>query len=153
MNLSAQIEDFRVPVRRTRVEVQTERGRCEAFVFLPPSESPEQLLEEDDKPFFPAEQGGAIRLYARCAVMSLTVDSAIDPAADSMAELGIPCDVRSVTVHMRNGTVLTGNVTSVSGRMRTLDILNQPARSFAHHSDGKIHYVSTAQVERVEEIR
>jgi hypothetical protein len=148
----AHLDELRVPVQRTRVEVLTELGRSAGHIFLPPDESPENLLEEE-KPFFPVELNGAIRLYARCAVMTLTVDWKADPAAEALAELGVPCVVRSVAVHLRGGSVLTGNVTSMTGRMRTLDILNQPARSFAVHADGQIHYVVKAHVERVEEVR
>lgn len=146
-----QVEDFRVPVRRTHVEVRTDRGSSDGYIFLPPDESPERLLEED-KPFFPVELGGTVRLYARAAVVSLTIESKGDPIIDSMAELGIPCEARSVVVHFRGGGELHGQVTS-TGRARTLDLLNQPARTFAVHTDGKLHFVAKRHVERVEEAR
>jgi hypothetical protein len=147
----AHVDQLRVPVKRTRVEVRTERGSRPAVIFLAPECALQDVFEED-APFFPAEEGGRIRLYARSSVVSLVVEAG-DVAAESLAALGVPNQVRSITVHLRGGDVVTGVVMSLSGPTRTLDILNQAARSFAVHAEGRIHHVAKAHVEHIEELR
>lgn len=127
---------------------QTEREERAAVIFLAPDTSPEELFEQD-APFFPAEEDGAVRLFARASIVSIVVDEA---APASLSVLGIPFEERSVAVHLRNGKVITGNVKSI-GRARTLDLVNQPARSFAVHAEGKVHHVAKAHIEHIEELR
>lgn len=144
-------EQLRVPVRRTRVEIHTARERRAAILFLAPECSAQDLFEEDS-PFFPAETGGAVRLYARSSIVSLVVEDG-DVAPGSLEALGVPCQPRAVAVHLRGGETVTGVVMSVAGLARTLDLLNQPARSFAVHAGGKVHLVAKAYVEHIEELR
>ncbi len=137
-----------MPVRRAEVGFHTERDERAVVVFLAPGSSPEDLFEQE-APFFPAEEDGVVRLFARSSVVSVVVE---EPAPESVSELGIPYDMRSVAVHLRNGKVITGTVRSL-GRTRTLDLLNQPSKSFAVCSEGKVHHVAKAHVEHIVELR
>ncbi len=149
MNLSASsIEELRVPVRRAEVGFHTEREERTAVLFLAPGASPEDLFE-DDAPFFPAEDDGVVRFFARAAVVAVVVDETV---SESRSAFGIPYDRRAISVHLRNGKVISGGVLSV-GRTRTLDLLNQPAKSFAVHAEGKVHHIAKAHVEHIEEGR
>jgi len=144
------VEELRVPVRRALVVFHTEQDEREAVVFLAPNASPEDLFDQEG-PFFPTEQDGIVRLFARASIVSIVVDADED-GPDSLSDVGIPYERRSVAVHLRNGRVVTGSVMSV-GRTRTLDVLNQPARSFAVHAEGKVHHVAKAHVQHVVELR
>jgi hypothetical protein len=117
-------------------------------LFLAPDTSPEDLFEQDT-PFFPAEQDGHIRLFARGAIVSLVVDAETDEA---LSAFGIPYEKRSVAVHLTTGKVISGSVRSI-GRTRTLDLLNQPAKSFAIWTEGKVHHIAKAHVEFIVELR
>lgn len=144
------IEDFRVPVQRTEVEVVTQLGERKAVLFVAPGSTPQDLFEQEAT-FFPAEEDGAVRLYAREAVMviAVTVDQT---EVEPLSVLGIPFDKRAVVVHLRNGARVSGVVRTV-GRTRTLDVLNQASKSFSVHSDGKIHHVAKAFVDNIVEVR
>lgn len=143
-------EQLRVPVQRTRVEVYTERERRTAIIFLAPDCAPEDVFE-GDSPFFPAEEGGIVRIYARSSVVSLVVD-VTDGPLESLAMLGVVYAARKIAVHLRNGKVVTGSLMSLSGYARTLDLVNHPSKSFAVHAAGKIHHIAKAHVERIEEL-
>jgi len=144
------VEELRVPVRRALVVLHTEQDERKAVVFLAPDASPEDLFDQE-APFFPTEQDGVVRLFARASIVSVVVDADED-GPDALSDVGIAYERRSVAVHLRNGSVVTGSVMSV-GRTRTLDVLNQPARSFAVHAEGKVHHVAKAHVQHVEELR
>lgn len=130
--------------------LHTEQDERKAVVFLAPDASPEDLFDQE-APFFPTEQDGVVRLFARASIVSVVVDADED-GPDALSDVGIAYERRSVAVHLRNGSVVTGSVMSV-GRTRTLDVLNQPARSFAVHAEGKVHHVAKAHVQHVEELR
>ena len=152
MNLSeSHIAELRVPVRRARVEVHTELEQRCAIIFLAPDCSPEDVFE-NDAPFFPAEEGGAVRLYARSSIVSVVVDAA-EAAPQSLAAAGVAYERRSVVVHLRTGKMIAGVVMDLSPFARMLDLVNQPARSLAIHASGRVHYVAKAYVERIEELR
>jgi hypothetical protein len=143
-------EQLRVPVQRARVEFYTERERRAAVIFLAPDCAPEDIFEADT-PFFPAEEGGVVRIFARSSVVSLVVDQS-DAAPESLAMLGVVYATRSIAVYLRNGKVVTGTLTSLSGFSRTLDLVNQASKSFAVRAGGKIHHIAKAHVERIEEL-
>lgn len=147
---ASHIEQLRVPVRRTLVEVHTARERRRGFIFLPAESCPEDLFE-DEAPFFPAEENGKIRLYARASVVSLVVDET-DAAPGSLAQLGLVYESRPLAVHLRGGQCLTGVLMSSSRPSRTLDLVNQRARSIALHAHGKVHHVAKAHIECIEEL-
>lgn len=152
MNLTeSHIAELRVPVRRARVEVHTEIEGRRAVIFLAPHCSPEDVFE-DDAPFFPAEEGGAVRLYARSSVVSVVVDAA-DAAPQALAAAGVAYERRSVVVHLRTGKMVAGVVMALSPFTRTLDLVNQPARCLAIHAPGRVHYIAKAHVEWIEEAR
>ena len=152
MQLSAShLDDFRVPVQRTVVEIHTAHERSTAVIFLPPQRSLEDFFEET-APFFPAECEGTIRLYARSSVISLVVDE-VHATPESLAALGVVHPERSIMVHLRDGSVLTGSLMSLCGAPRTVDFVNQRAKSFALHTGFRVHHVAKTHVERMEEVR
>ena len=151
MHLSqSHFEQLRVPVQRAHVEVYTERERRTAVIFLAPDLAPEDVFEAET-PFFPAEECGVIRIFARSSVVSLVVDVSHAPP-ESLATLGVALATRKIAVHLRNGKVVTGALTSLSPFARTLDLVNQPQKSFAVRSGYKIHHIAKAHVERIEEL-
>jgi hypothetical protein len=142
------IEELRVPVQRAEAELQTERDVWQAVIFLTADGTPEDLFEQE-APFFPAEVDGVVRFFARTSIVRIVVDAA---ASESLSALGVPHDERAVVVHLGGGRILIGAVRSV-GRTRTLDVLNQPSKSFALHTEGKIHHIAKAHVVHVVELR
>ncbi len=144
-----------MPVRRATVRLHTDRSAREVVLFLAPNTPPEDLFEQE-APFFPAEQDGTIRFFARAAIASIVVDAESDEGPDSrdesLSDLGIPYETRSVTVHLRSGEEISGTVASI-GRTRTLDLLNQPSKSFPLRVDGKIHHIAKTHVEFIVELR
>ncbi len=151
MHLSqSHFEQLRVPVQRAHVEVYTERERRTAVIFLAPDLSPEDIFEAET-PFFPAEEGGVVRIFARSSVVSLVVDVTHAPL-ELLATLGVVYATRKVAVYLRNGKVVTGALTSLSAFTRTLDLVNGPLKSFAIRSGDKIHHIAKAHVERIEEL-
>ena len=143
-------EQLRVPVQRAHVEVYTEREHRTAVIFLAPDCAPEDIFEAEP-PFFPAEEEGIVRIFARSSVVSLVVDAS-DAAPESLAMAGVVYATRPIAVYLRNGKVVIGVLTSPSGLSRTLDLLNQPSKSFAVREGGKVHYIAKTHVERIEEL-
>lgn len=144
------IEQLRVPVRRARVDVYTERERRTAILFLAPDCAPEDIFEAST-PFFPADEGGVVRIFARSSVVSLVVD-ARDEAPESLASAGVVYVARSIAVTLRNGKVVTGALTSPSMLTRTLDLVNQTPKSFAVRVGDQVHHIAKAHVDRIEEL-
>lgn len=151
MNLSeSHIAELRVPVQRARVEMHTEHDRRTTVIFLAPECRAEDLFEAET-PFFPAEDGGSIRLYARSSVVSVVVDAG-EAAPEALAMLGVSYQARTVAVYLRSGKMVIGKLRSLSAHTRTLDLMNTHAKSFAIHAEGKIHHIAKAHVERIEEL-
>ena len=144
-----------MPVRRATVRIHTERNAREVVIFLAPETPPEDLFEQE-APFFPAEEDATIRLFARASIVSVVVVAKAGEGGDgreeSLSVLGIPYETRSVTVHLRSGEELRGTVASI-GRTRTLDLLNQAAKSFPLRVGDEIHHISKAHVEFIAELR
>ena len=134
---------LRVPVRRMNLELHTVSGRCAAVIFLPAELSP-QAVFEDDAPFFPTEEAGKVRLHARAAIVRLVLDAEPHESGDEH-------DV-AIAVHLHDGSTITGELRSTAGLPRTVDILNQPSKSFAVRAGGKIHHIAKAHVAHVEEL-
>jgi hypothetical protein len=139
-----------VPVQRATVEVHTRRGLHVAVLFLRPDCDPQDLFE-DDAPFFPADEAGTIRLFARASVVDIVVDAS-DEAPESLAALGVPYVVRNVAVHLEHGATIVGSIRSPGNPTRTLDLVNERRRSFAVYAGGKVHHVAKAHVEPIEEM-
>ena len=133
------------------MEVHTERDWRSVVLFFEPGSTPEDLFEQDE-PFFPADADGIVCLYARSSVVRLVV-SAHDVAPPSLAALGVEYHGRPIAVHLRTGEVLTGTLMALSGHARTLDLMNQSAKSFALHVNGEVHHIAKAYVQRIVEIR
>lgn len=149
-------DELRVPVDRRAVELYTELDRYASVVFLAPGTRPEELFCGDD-PFFPAEENGKVRLFARAALVRV-VEAAGDGAPASLAALGIPYDAHGVVVRFRSGRVLTGLVMSLSADIRgarsrrMLDVVNEQGASFSVHADGRVHHVAKAHVAWIQEL-
>lgn len=131
------------------MELYTDREPRPAIIFLAPGCAPEHVFEGDE-PFFPAEEAGAIRLYARSSVVSLVM-AAREAPPDDLAVLRGSQPARSIAVHLRNGNVLTGALRSPGVAVRTLDFVNDRAKSFAVHTRDHVYHVAKAHVERIEE--
>lgn len=142
-------EALRVPVQSTRVTLESEQGEREAVCFLSPGVAVEDLFEQDVR-FVPVGIEGAIRMYARTAIVSIIVD--VGSASAERSPLDLTYQERAVAVHLRNGKVLRGHLRLPSRLTRTLDLLNQSSRSFAVHDGAKVHHVSKAHVEQIEEL-
>lgn len=143
-------DELRVPVERVAVELHTELDRYATVVFLSPGTRPVDIFDGSEA-FFAAEENGKVRLFARASLSRIVVDAG-DCAPASLMKLGVPYDARGIVVRFRSGRVLTGVVMS-TGSSRTLDLLNERAKSFQVHADGKIHHVAKDHVDWVQELR
>jgi hypothetical protein len=144
--------DLRVPVERTSVEVLTADGdRHSVFVFHPPGVGLDDFVESPE-PFFPAHEGEAFRMFSRVNIVAL---SAPMPREESEADDALPKTRRTVRVHLVGNGIMTGEIRFVpwEGAARPVDHLNEPSRSFALFSDGRVFHVSKRHVSFVEELK
>jgi hypothetical protein len=144
--------DLRVPVERTSVEVLTADGNRHALVvFHAPGVGIDSFVEAPE-PFFPAHEGNAFRLFSRANIVALSV--AMPPEAEE-ADDALPKARRPVRVHLAGNGVMTGEIRFVpwEGASRPVDYLNEPSRSFALFSEGRVFHVSKRHVSFVEEIK
>jgi hypothetical protein len=142
--------ELRVPIQRIRAEIHTEREHVTGTLLLPPLATVEEVFEED-APFVPADVDGQTRLFARSSLAAIVVDDSDGPPG-SLATLGVAYELRGVAVRLRTGGVLEGTLVLSPTLRRTLDVLNQPARSFALHHAGKVIHVAKVHVVNVEEV-
>ena len=147
--MALQDHELRVPIQRIRAEVHTERERVSATLFLAPLATIEEVFEEDAA-FVPTEVDGQTRLVARSSIAALVV--ADESLPGSLASLGVTYAMRPVAVRLRNGGVLEGSIVLSATLRRTLDLLNEPAKSFALHAGGRVFHVAKAHVALVEEV-
>lgn len=144
--------DLRVPVERTTVEVLTTDGsRHAVVVFHAPGVGLDQFVESPE-PFFPAHVGDTFRMFCRANVVALSVPTPPDVAE---ADDEMPKTRRPVRVHLVGNAVMTGEIRFVAweGASRPVDHLNEPSRSFALFSDGRVFHVSKRHVSFVEELK
>ena len=152
MNLTELLDhELRVPIQRIRAEIHTEREHVGGTLLLPPLATIEDVFE-DEAAFVPADVDGQTRLFARSSITAIVVDEDFDAAPGSLATLGVAYELRGVAVRLRNGDVLDGTLVLSPTLRRTLDVLNQPAKSFALHAGGKILHVAKVHVINVEEV-
>lgn len=150
MNLTAlQDHELRVPIQRICAEIHTEREQVAAALLLPPLATVEEVFEEESA-FVPADVDGQTRLFARASIAAVVVDDRGDRG--SLADIGVTYTMRSVAVRLRSGGVLEGSLVLSPTLRRTLDVLNQSAKSFALHAGGRVFHVAKAHVVRVEEV-
>jgi hypothetical protein len=144
--------ELRVPVERVEVELLLGDGRRRTGVmFVPPGTKVEELLERGTA-FLPVEEEGKVRLYAPAALACVAVFGA---RACAVSEDALPTERRALSVRLRSGETLDGEVQFVpwGGRVRTADLLNEPAATFAlFGSRGEVRHVAKAHVESVEEV-
>jgi hypothetical protein len=143
--------ELRVPIQRIRAEIHTEREHVFGTLFLPPLATIEDVFEED-APFVPADVDGQTRLFARSSLAAIIVDDNNDSPPGSLATLGVAYELRGVAVRLRSGGMLEGTLVLSPTLRRTLDVLNQPAKSFSLHSGGKVIHVAKVHVINVEEV-
>jgi hypothetical protein len=144
--------DLRVPVERTNVEVLTADGKRHALVvFHAPGVGIDSFVEAPE-PFFPAHEGDAFRLFSRANIVALSV--AMPPEAEE-ADDALPKARRPVRVHLAGNGIMSGEIRFVpwEGASRPVDYLNEPSRSFALFSDGRVFHISKRHVSFVEEIK
>jgi hypothetical protein len=144
--------DLRVPVERSSVEVLTSDGsRHSLVVFHPPGVGLDSFVEAPE-PFFPAQEGDGFRMFARANVVALSIEMS-DVATES--EEALPKTRRVVRVHLTGNGVMTGEIRYVAweGASRPVDHLNEPSRSFALFSEGRVFHVSKRHVSFVEELK
>lgn len=142
-------QDLRVPVERISAELLTEDGaRHEITLFRAPGQGVESFLEATE-PFFPAEEGKSFRLFARSAVVALTVLATPSPNA---AEEDLPETRKRVRVQLRGGGAIEGEIHYVAWDhgARPGDFLNQPSFSFPVFTPSSIHHVVKQHVLFVE---
>lgn len=152
MNLSELLHhELRVPIQRIRVEIHTEREHVAGTLLLPPLATIEDVFEEEAA-FVPADVDGRTRLFARSSITAIGVDQPLDAAPDALATLGVAYELRGVAVRLRTGVVLEGTLVLSPTLRRTLDVLNQPAKSFPLHNSGKVLHVAKVHVINVEEV-
>lgn len=150
MNLSELHDhELRVPIQRIRAEIHTERELALGALLLPPLATVEEVFE-DEAAFVPADVDGQTRLFARSSIAAIVVDD--DSLPGSLASVGVMYALRPVAVRLRNGGVIEGSLVLSPTLRRTLDVLNQSAKSFALHAAGRVFHVAKAHVTRVEEV-
>jgi hypothetical protein len=142
--------ELRVPIQRIRAEVHTERESVVATLFLPPLATVEEIFEESTA-FVPVEVDGQTRLFARASIAAIVVDED-DTMPGSLASVGVTYAMRPVAVRLKSGGVLEGSVVLSPVLRRTLDVLNEDAKSFSLHAAGRVFHVAKAHVVRVEEV-
>jgi hypothetical protein len=141
--------ELRVPIQRIRAEIHTERERVHAALLLPPLATIEEVFEEEAA-FVPTEVDGQTRLLARASIAAIVVEA--DGIPGSPAALGVHYAMRPVAVRLRSGGVLEGSLVLSPTLRRTLDVLNQNAKSFALQAGGRVFHVAKAHVVAVEEV-
>jgi hypothetical protein len=144
--------DLRVPVERTSVELLTADGsRHQLVVFHAPGVGLDHFVESPE-PFFPAQEGEAFRMFSRANVVALSVPL---PPESPEADEALPKTRRRVRVHLVRSGVMTGEISFVpwEGASRPVDYLNEPSRSFALFSEGRVFHVSKRHVSYVEELK
>lgn len=146
---------FVVPVERVAARLIL-AGGSQHDVLLP--RGPGQPIAEvfsAKEPFLPAQEAGAMRLFARAALAVIAIDeralervSLIDDADFALPEVS-----RAVRVQLSSGLSLEGELrfVPVVGRGRISDVLNEPASSFALYSDSLVQHVAKAHVLVIEE--
>lgn len=145
-------EEYRVPVLEVAAVLYTGDGqRYAVTLFMPPGLRLEEILEGPE-PFFGAKVDGRFRLFARKALACLeTAISSDDAMTDESS--GLPTQEKRLRVRLRQGGELVGAVRFVPYQSvsRTVDVLNQPQRTFALYSEELVRHVVKDQVESVEE--
>lgn len=139
-------------MERTSVEVLTADGHRHALVvFHAPGVGIDSFVEAPE-PFFPAHEGEAFRLFSRANIVALSV--AMPPSVED-ADDALPKARRPVRVHLAGNGIMTGEIRFVpwEGASRPVDYLNEPSRSFALFSEGRVFHVSKRHVSFVEEIK
>jgi len=120
-------------------------------VFHAPGVGIDNFVEAPE-PFFPAHEGEAFRMFSRATIVALSVEM---PAQAEEADDALPKTRRAVRVHLAGHGVMTGEIRFVpwEGASRPVDYLNEPSRSFALFSEGRVFHVSKRHVSFVEEIK
>jgi hypothetical protein len=138
---------YRVPVRRVAVTLTLQGGaRRDVTLFLGNDEGIGAPLA-GDRPFFPADDAGQVRLYAVAAVVSVS--------AMEILQAPEPCE-RAIRarVHLRCGGALEGEIRFIpsAGKARLVDALSEDAPTLVVREPERVHHVQKAHVLFVEEL-
>jgi hypothetical protein len=141
--------EYRLPVRReTTMLTLADGSRREGTLFFQVGEKTCDLFEPGDS-FLPVGSEGKVRLYARASIACVSVPSG------RVQDDEVHLIVRKVTVHMRSGHTIEGEVRYAPSveRARAADYLNSAPKAFAVHDAETVHYVAKDHVDYVEEIQ
>jgi hypothetical protein len=146
--------DLVLPVDRVAVVLRLVDGsRREVKLFVPAGDDLQTLLESTTN-FLPAAEDGRIRLYARAALMCVSVPFVprVRSEESGMYE-AMPRECRA-TIHLFGGEAITGMLRYLAPRerRRPADFLNEESRSFILWSEQQVHYIAKAHVTCVEEL-
>ncbi|MEO6572614.1 MAG: hypothetical protein ABIP89_02155 [Polyangiaceae bacterium] len=139
--------EYRLPVRRETATLTFADGtRREGTLFFQVGEKTADVFEPGDS-FLPVAGEGKVRLYARGTIACASIPQ--NHAEDDEVHLV----VRKVTVHLRSGHMLEGEVRYAPSveRARAIDYLNSAPKGFTVHEAGIVHYVAKDHVDYVEE--
>jgi hypothetical protein len=146
---------FVVPVERVAaLLILSDGSRHEVSLPRGPGQPIADVFEARE-PFLPAQEAGAMRLFARAALACVAVDSGALERV-SLVEIDdseLPELERPVSVQLAGGVVLQGGLrfVKVFGRGRISDVLNEPAASFALHVGTRVHHIAKAHVLTIDE--
>ncbi len=146
---------FVVPVERVAATlILSDGSRHEVLLPRGPGQPIADVFEARE-PFLPAQEAGAMRLFARAALACVAIDSGALERV-SLVEIDdseLPELERPVSVQLAGGVLLQGGLrfVKVVGRGRISDVLNEPAASFALHVDTRVHHIAKAHVLTIDE--
>jgi len=146
---------FVVPVERVAAElIMSDGSRHEVLMPRGPGQPIADVFEARE-PFLPAQEAGAMRLFARAALACIAIDSGALERV-SLIEIDdseLPELERPVSVQLAGGVVLQGGLrfVKVHGRGRISDVLNEPTASFALHVGTRVHHIAKAHVLTIDE--
>lgn len=142
---------LRMPIDSVCAQMILHDGeRSEVMLFVPPSEDIGRMLGEN-RPFMPVVRNGRVCMVARGAVACLGIPARVAPAAPSEDDL--PMQLQKVTVKLRSGTALDGELRWIMplDRQKTIEHLNGDSPCFEMHADDTVWHVVKGHVATVTE--
>ena len=140
---------LRMPVDYVDATLILDDGeRSEVIFFVHPGEDIAQLVSSGNA-FIPVMRSARICIVARDAIAAIGVA----PRAPSAIESEMPSEKQLVTVKLKSGMLLEGELTwtVVPGQQRTADFLNTEAPLFELRTVDKSFYILKSHVATVQE--
>jgi hypothetical protein len=146
---------FVVPVERVAAQlIMSDGGRHDVLLPRNPGQPIADVFEARE-PFLPAQEAGAMRLFARAALACIAVESgALERVSFvDLDDSELPELERTVAVQLAGGVELQGGLrfVKVHGRGRISDVLNESSASFALHIGTRVHHIAKAHVLTIDE--